>query len=227
MMLSIGNCSLGEKPRVAAVIDEFFSIDKLSELKNNGADLFEMRIDCYEPNLDAIMNFLSSVRNTIKLPMIGTVRENTWTSKDRVAIFRQIMPYVDCIDLELGTPISSQVQEFSSDKVIIVSEHDFAKTPDTNELNNMVSRALEQGADIIKIATMAHSRDDVQRLLWFTQKCDKPIVSIAMGKFGTVSRVFAPLFGSLFTYGYVTKPVAPGQLPVNKLIDEIRLYFPD
>jgi 3-dehydroquinate dehydratase-1 len=47
-----------------------------------------------------------------------------------------------------------------------------------------------------------------------------------MGEYGTIARVLAPVFGSLFTYGYVTKSVAPGQLPVGKLIEELRLFYP-
>jgi 3-dehydroquinate dehydratase-1 len=35
---------------------------------------------------------------------------------------------------------------------------------------------------------------------------------MAMGDYGPVSRVAAPLFGSLFSYGYLRKPVVPGQM---------------
>ena len=90
----------------------------------------------------------------------------------------------------------------------------------------MVDRALLQGADIIKIAVMARSTADVTRLLRFTEDCKVPLVTIAMGPLGSVSRVIAPLFGSLFTYGFIHRPVAPGQLSVEKLIEERTLYFP-
>jgi 3-dehydroquinate dehydratase I len=158
--------------------------------------------------------------------MIGTVRENDYTRATRSDIFKAIIPFVDSVDIELGTGISDAVLSAAAGKTIIVSEHDFASTPDTAALQSMADRAKKQGADIFKIAAMANSRDDVVRLLQFTYMCDVPMVSIAMGPLGTVSRVIAPLFGSLFTYGYLTKPVAPGQLPVAKLVEEMKLYFP-
>jgi 3-dehydroquinate dehydratase-1 len=225
-MIPIGKCELGKTPRVVAIIDEFFNAEKVLEMKVAGVDLFEMRIDCYSPPLDKIVTYLDSVWTIASLPMIGTVRENNWTSKDRVNIFRAIMPFVDCIDLELGAPISDEVRSFAQDKVVIISEHDFQKTPEDTELKEIVNRSIDQGADIVKLAVMANSTDDVRRLFWFTQQCTTPIVTIAMGPFGTVSRVVAPLFGSLFTYGFIEKPNAPGQLPAKKLVEDIDLYFP-
>lgn len=226
IMLSIGNCVLGTMPKVAAIVDELFSMEKIREIKSYGVDLLEMRIDCYKSQIESIVKFLDSVKNSIDLPMIGTVRENEWTKKDRIAIFKSILPFVDCIDLELGTPISNEVKSFAKNKVIIISEHDYKKTPDDSVLNDMVRSSVDQGADIVKIAVMANSSDDVRRLLWFTQQCSVPIVTIAMGPLGTISRVTAPLFGSLFTYGYTEKTVAPGQLSVIRLIDEVRMFFP-
>lgn len=226
-MIKVGKCELGAKPRVAAIVDEFIQIDKLIQIRDAGADLFEMRIDCYKASMDEIEKYLESVRSVIGLPMIGTVRENEWTMKDRVTIFRAVMPFVDSIDLELGTSISDEVKTFAKGKTIIISEHDYQKTPSDAAMRDMVRRSVDQGADIVKIAVMANSSDDVKRLFHFTEECGFPIVSIAMGPFGTVSRVIAPLFGSLFTYGYIGKPVAPGQLSALTLIDEINRYFPD
>jgi 3-dehydroquinate dehydratase-1 len=225
-MVSIGNCELGKTPRVVAIIDEFFSAEKVLEMKVTGVDLFEMRIDCLSPPLDKIVTYLDSVWTIASLPMIGTVRENDWTRKDRVNIFRAIMPFVDSIDLELDTPISGEVRSFAEDKIVVISEHDFTKTPKDSELKDIVSRSIDQGADIAKLAVMANSADDVRRLFWFTQTCTTPIVTIAMGPLGSVSRVISPLFGSLFTYGFIEKPNAPGQLAAKKLVDEIDLYFP-
>lgn len=225
-MLSIGNCILGEVPKVVAIIDEFFPAEKIMRLKFRGADLLEMRIDCYPSSIESIVEYLEKTRTAVSLPMIGTVRENEWTTDKRVELFEAIIPFVDCIDLELGTPISDTVRTFAKNKVIIVSEHDFQKTPDESSLKDIVTRSVDQGADIVKIAVMANSIEDVRRLFWFTQQCSVPVVTIAMGVIGTVTRVIAPLFGSLFTYGYIDKPVAPGQLSVNKLLDELKLFFP-
>jgi 3-dehydroquinate dehydratase-1 len=44
-----------------------------------------------------------------------------------------------------------------------------------------------------------------------------------MGDMGMHARLVAPVYGSLFTYGYVRKPVAPGQMRVDKIIEGLGL----
>jgi 3-dehydroquinate dehydratase I len=225
-MLSIGNSTLGKTPRVVAVIDEIIPVEKLGALVAR-ADLLEMRIDCWQTSAEKTTDYLATVRSSIGLPMIGTIRENDFTRNVRVDLFKASIPLVDSIDIELGTPISNEVTAAATGKVIIVSEHDFTGTPPAEELSSMVERACAQGADIVKLATMANRREDVVRLLEFTLSCSVPIVAFAMGPIGMVSRVISPLFGTLFTYGFITKPVAPGQLSMVELADEIGKYFPE
>lgn len=186
-----------------------------------------MRVDCYDEPLNCVVEYLAEVRAMVNLPMIGTVRENAQTAGKRIDLFNAIMPHVDAIDIELGTDISARVRSLAHGKTIIVSEHDFEKTPDTAGLQKVVTQSLREGATIIKIATMAHSRTDVVRLLEFTRACNEPVVTIAMGAVGSISRVIAPLFGSLLTYGYLEKAVAPGQLSVDELVRDIGRYFPE
>jgi 3-dehydroquinate dehydratase-1 len=73
---------------------------------------------------------------------------------------------------------------------------------------------------------MATSREDVTRLMRFTEDHAEPLVTIAMGDMGKVSRVVAPLFGSLFTYGYISHSAAPGQLSLEGLVDALRVLYP-
>lgn len=224
-MLKIGNLELGNKICITAILDEFIPSEEVTEYKKEGVDILEMRIDCYDKPLHKVVHYLEEIRDKVSLPMIGTVRETKENRLMRTDIFRRIIPFVDCVDIELGSPISDTVMSVANGKTVIVSEHDFKKTPSKTGLEDIVDRSLKQGADIVKIATMANSRNDVRRLLKFTEECGCPLVTIAMGSIGTVSRVIAPLFNSLFTYGYITKPVAPGQLSVKKLLEERQLFF--
>jgi 3-dehydroquinate dehydratase-1 len=89
-----------------------------------------------------------------------------------------------------------------------------------------VKKAKSQGADIIKIAAMARDAEDVARLMCFTAARSENMVSIAMGEHGAISRIIAPLFGSLFTYAFVDKAVAPGQIPLEELVKELKKYYP-
>jgi 3-dehydroquinate dehydratase-1 len=85
---------------------------------------------------------------------------------------------------------------------------------------------MDAGASLVKIAAMPHSADDVMRMLRFCNDTPHPMVAITMGELGTLSRVFAPLFGSLFSYAFLGDSVAPGQLSVDKLAEEFRLFYP-
>jgi len=57
----------------------------------------------------------------------------------------------------------------------------------------------------------------VLRLFDVTLQTEREVCMIAMGKTGRHSRVVAPLYGSVITYGYVQKATAPGQLRVDEL----------
>jgi 3-dehydroquinate dehydratase I len=224
-MTTIGTCKLGTIPRIVAVVDEMIPPQELQE-RIAQADLLEMRIDCFRRPIETVTAYCAAVRSLLPHPLIGTIRENDYTSADRPTLFRAILPFVDAIDIELGSPIGSKVVAAAQGTTIIVSEHDFDRTPDTAALRSMVERGKKEGADIVKIATMAHQRQDVVRLMEFTRTAAAPVVTIAMGPVGTVSRVVAPLFGSLFSYGYLTRPVAPGQLSVAELAEAFHRFYP-
>lgn len=81
----------------------------------------------------------------------------------------------------------------------------------------VVREAFEAGADIAKLAVMPHSFEDVLRLLEVTLHSKYAVCTIAMGDFGRHSRVIAPVYGSVMTYGYVDTSTAPGQLRVDEL----------
>jgi 3-dehydroquinate dehydratase-1 len=221
-MITIGKLELGKSARVAAVVDAIIPIQYLLDLKRLGVDLLEIRADLIDKPLDCIEKYLYDLKFAVSLPMIGTVRENERTKGKRPDYFRRIIPYVDCVDIELGAPEAPELHSMAQGVVVIVSEHDFEKTPDVATLRSIVNRALAQGANIVKIATMARNIDDAWRLVTFAGTCETPIVAFAMGEMGTFSRVRACEFGSLFTYGYITKPVAPGQLSAEELVRKLK-----
>ena len=223
--MKIKNLELGSIPRVVGIIDSFIPQKRLKTLQDKGVDLFEVRVDLLNKPIDKIISYIKE----IKTPLIGTIRETESNRGNRAELFRAIAPHVDCVDIELGTPKWREMVDAvnTGGSMIMISEHDFEKTPGINGLNDIVKRSLDQGAQIVKIAVMANNASDVTRLLRFTEDCGVPLVTIAMGDIGMVSRVIAPLFGSLFTYGYLGKSVAPGQLPALRLVRELDIYFPN
>jgi 3-dehydroquinate dehydratase-1 len=224
--LTIGSVTLGEIPRVVAIVDEFLDSHHIAGLEKTGADLLEIRCDLLGSDIPSLCVFIDKIKKTTNFPCIGTVRETDENRAKRMDIFKAVIPFVDAIDIEIDSSIARQVIAHAAGKTVIVSEHDFEKTPDSAHLHGIAERAHGLGADIVKIAVMAHSRSDVVRLFTFASECAWPLVAIALGDFGMISRVLAPVFGSLFTYGYLRSAVAPGQLPVGKLVEELRMYYP-
>jgi 3-dehydroquinate dehydratase/shikimate dehydrogenase len=108
---------------------------------------------------------------------------------------------------------------------LILSMHDFQGRP-TDLLRRVSSMALEPAARIIKVAIMARSvRDNLELFdLLIENASDRPMIALAMGKFGLLSRVLAPKFGGFLTFASLGKQLAtaPGQPTVNELLDQYR-----
>jgi 3-dehydroquinate dehydratase-1 len=225
-ILAIGTCQLGVVPRSTAIIEEPLPYHVVRNLKDIGVDLLEIRVDCFEENIQAVCDYIARLRKICSLPLIGTIRENERTKENRVGMFSKVIPLVDAIDIEIDATVAPKVISMAEGKTIIISEHNFEITPTTTDLNRIVERAELLGGHIVKIAAMAHGPQDVVRLLQFIGDCAMPIVAFSMGEYGAISRIVSMLFGSLYSYGYVTKPNAPGQLHIEKLIEEMRLYYP-
>jgi len=118
---------------------------------------------------------------------------------------------------------------------LIVSHHDFHKTP---ALGATYRRLVRQPVQVVKIATYArHLKDNLQirRLLRANRHRSPRLVALAMGPSGIPSRLLALLWGSAFTYAAPLNysPAAAGQIPaevmrgvyrVDRLDSRTRLY---
>lgn len=139
---------------------------------------------------------------------------------------------VDLIDLELFSSddkLDFYVSEIhKSDCKVIVSNHDFFKTPEESEIVSRLRRMEQAGGDILKIAVMPQSPQDVLTLLSATYKASEslvqPVVTMSMAKLGAVSRITGEVFGSALTFGTVGKASAPGQIPVKQLAKYLELF---
>lgn len=223
----IGSVELGNIPRIVAIVDRFMPVDTVIGLKEMGADLLEIRLDRFSGEFDLILDYVEKLKNKAVLPIIGTIRETEKNRGKRLVMFERITPFVDAIDIEVDADINRAVISRAAGKTIIVSEHDFEKTPGNEELSRIVDTAKDLGADIVKIAVMANCKEDVTRLLNFTEARVENLVTIALGEIGKLSRITAPLFGSLFTYAFFNDKVAPGQLSLEEMVEEMKKYYPD
>jgi 3-dehydroquinate dehydratase-1 len=224
--IKIGSCELGKIPRVVLIIEEPIPVKRLERAVETGADIFELRVDCFKGDFKSCCDYIKKIRSAIQLPAILTIRETKQNASKRLQMFKRLIDCADAVDIEIDAPILSKVVKLAKDKTIIISDHDFKKTPKNAKLGEFVDKAMAAGADIAKIAAMPKTKKDIARLLHFTESRSENMISISMGSLGVISRVIAPLFNSLLTYGYVTKAVAPGQISLEMLIEELRLFYP-
>lgn len=221
-MVQIGSMRL-DRSIVAAIGEN--PVNSAKRAKQLGADILELRIDLLEDDARPV---LLEIKKT-GLPVIITNRMKqeggAWTGceDERIRTLISLLPEADAVDIELCAKDRNLVVNKAREagKTIIISKHDFQKTPDTNIMRRIISDSIDAGADIAKLAVMPESFDDVLRLLDVTLHAKAVVCTIAMGEKGRHSRIIAPVYGSVMTYGYVEKATAPGQLRV----DELRRVF--
>ena len=129
----------------------------------------------------------------------------------------------DAIDVELATPgVAGLVSRArAAGLAVVVSHHDFAATPPADEIVALLRRQRDVGADVCKVAVMPHDPDDVLALLTatraFARDADRPVVTVAMGALGVISRLAGGVFGSAMTFASAGAASAPGQVDVERL----------
>lgn len=227
MRLSIGHLILGETPLIAAALTDR-DVQELDAAAAAPADIIELRVDMFDRTApEYLADIFSRCREKFGKPLIVTVRDVREGGKkefaERKGLYRLLVPLSDAADVEINAgDVMAGVRALCSShgKVLIGSSHHFEATPDDAVLEQTARQGRRQGADIVKIAATASTREDMLRLLFFTfRHRDEGMITMSMGAAGLPSRVFGFLFGSLITYGYVTNPSAPGQLSVAELAD--------
>jgi 3-dehydroquinate dehydratase-1 len=220
----IGSLTLN-RSIVAAIGEEPF--DSAKRAKELGADILELRIDLLDSDAHLA---LQDIKKT-GLPVIITNRMKqeggAWkgSEDERIRTLISFLPMADAVDIELCAKDSGAVVKKARDagKTVIISTHDFQKTPGNDVMKRIISDSFAAGADIAKLVVMPNSLADVLRLLDVTLLAKAAVCTIAMGEKGRYSRVVAPLYGSVMTYGYVEKATAPGQLRVDELKQVMKL----
>ena len=142
----------------------------------------------------------------------------------------------DYVDVELQTKraLRDDLREtivcLQRRTALIVSHHDFERTPPLKTLRSLFQRCVRAGADIVKIVTWARTPQDNLRVLSLmdaAEREDIALINFCMGPQGRTSRVAAPMLGSYLSYVSLRKggESASGQLTItemNKIMDILR-----
>ena len=157
------------------------------------ADIIELRLDLIE-NFD-----LPLLLKEAGKPCIVTNRckmdggQFAGPEEERVAILRKAIDLgVDYLDIETSTPgpLLKSILENKKQVKVILSHHDFARTPD--DLNPLYDLMSQLPADILKIITYATDINDnlvLFRLLARAKKNEKQMIAFCMGEKGESCRI--------------------------------------
>jgi 3-dehydroquinate dehydratase I len=196
-----------------------------------GLDFAEVRIDNMDVTIEDMERIFSRPLALIATFMPGrpavitdgAVDTNT-RKRFLVAAIEAGAKYVD-VEIQSDSAFRNEIIEKAKLKgcKVIISFHDFHKTPEERELKEIATLCFNEGADITKIACRVNSEMDNLRLLGLLNNNDFEgrTVIIGMGNKGRIIRVAAPLLGSPFTFASILKgkETAEGQIDKEKLQD--------
>lgn len=212
-------------------------IEEAKYLKDLKLDLVEWRVDHYElvEDLDKVKEILAELRNELQeLPILFTFRSKKEGGEREVSVeyYAQlnkeiaVTKMVDLVDVELftGDEIVADVVEtaHANGVKVVMSNHDFFKTPSKEEIVERLCKMQELNADLPKIAVMPTCTRDLVTLLAATEEmvtdhAKTPIITMSMAGLGLVSRLAGETFGSALTFGAAKVASAPGQIAVEEL----------
>lgn len=213
--------------------------------ENKDADIAEFRID--------LLEFASDTKQVIALgqelnqilkdkPLLATIRTSNEGGKLKVTdqeyekIYSEYLkkPFMQLLDIEMfrdQTAVAKLTKLAHQKKVLVVmSNHDFDKTPSEQEIVSRLLKQDQMGADILKIAVMPKSKQDVFTLMNATLKVSeqstKPLLTMSMGRLGTISRIATANMGGSLSFGMIGEASAPGQIDVTALKQFLKTVQP-
>ncbi len=200
-------------------------------------DLLEWRVDFFEEigNVASVVALAGEIRQAAGgIPVLFTrrsVKEGgepiPLNEEQVVALITAVCASrtVQLVDFEMNNdPVHiGQVRAASQAHGIglVLSFHNFQSTPSQEVLCQRFAQAQQLGADVAKIAVMPQRLEDVLSVLGATlessQKLDIALVSMSMGGYGSLTRLFGWAFGSAMSFVVGAGTSAPGQVPIEDM----------
>lgn len=242
-MVKIGSATLGQGPvkvcvpLVGRTLEELLA--ECDYLANKPSDVAELRIDFLGTSydLDAVLEATAQVRQRLNdRGLLFTWRtaqeggEKDISVEDYFTLLDRVIEsgHVDAIDIEYffdqermrATVALAQKHGVT----VVMSNHDFDKTPAQEEIESRLIGMKRAGADVAKLACMPQHPDDVLTLLTATNEVRKqypgePIITMSMGALGVVTRICGTVFGNAMSFGAAKQSSAPGQIDMKLLTD--------
>jgi 3-dehydroquinate dehydratase/shikimate dehydrogenase len=203
-----------------------FVMDRMAALAGR-ADLFEIRGDLVT-DLDLLEILRARTRPLVFAcrPAAEGGRWEDGESRRRMVLLEAVKRGFDYVDVEYRSDFIDVAME-KSGRGLIVSYHDLEGTPE--DLGGLYARMCDRGADVVKIAVTPRSVEEVGRLLELAAgvgaRGGKPLIAIAMGPLGIVTRLLGGRYGAPFVYASAAPGAesASGQLSAEVMADVYRV----
>lgn len=205
--------------------------DALRKIHTTPADLVEWRMDYFDADIRLAAKAVFEAARP--LPVLCTFRtkaeggERDITTEDYFALNLALSEAgAAMVDLELmrctawGKSAQDYIQKLHENgTVVVLSSHDFEKTPPRAELVERFAAMRALGADLPKIAVMPQTQRDVMVMLSAMTEAASggALIGISMGELGKMTRVRGGAFGSVMTFACKEKASAPGQIDAETL----------
>lgn len=222
-------------PLVGRSLDKLMA--ELDQVLPKQPDVLEWRVDFFEQIGDssAVIAAARAIKSKAgSIPLLFT-RRSTIEGGEPIALNEgQVLSLyeavcasqsIDLIDYEMANDAANIVRVRNAarahDIKLVLSFHNFSYTPGIETLVTKFLNADQLGADVAKVAVMPRDLDDVLTLLAATREASKklriPLISMSMGPFGAMTRLFGWTFGSALTFAVGASSSAPGQVPIEDL----------
>ena len=233
----------GGKPCICVPVvaqDKKEIIEEIIALSKSPIEVIEWRVDTFADylNFNEVRDILQSVAPylsekiflyTFRTKLQGGNGDVTAEELDDIHDVAAESGIVDLLDLEFFAeefPILKILRLQEKGVKIVASHHDFEETPERDVMKMLLERMCAGNADIVKLAVMPNTQEDVLDLLsvtneFYKENPDTPVISMSMGKLGMISRLCGETFGSCMTFAANKETSAPGQMNMNNVMEII------
>lgn len=218
---------------VIGTIHSAASLKEAQGLAPEAVDLLELRVDAFAAQGDGGLKRVKRAALRLAQPLVITVRDAREGGAaaeipgvERQRLHREFLEVATFLDIELRNAHRSRrlIEETKeAGRGVILSCHDFKRTPSLPVLHQMAEKAAAAGATVLKLATTTNTPADLATLLQFLVEADanRPggmrFSVMGMGSYGKLSRLTLGRAGSVLNYGFLHRAQVPGQWPAVEL----------
>jgi len=229
----VATLQMNENAKICVPVgaESFEELRAQTQLAVEVAGIVELRLDYLR---EVEIEKLSSFLNSLSIKTLLTFRPKEQGGKSSASLEERITFWTEAknlpatfFDFELDLATILKDDDEIDWRRVIVSHHDFEKTPD--DLEKIYEAMTQTPARVLKIATQANDATDSIKHLQLLERAKREgreLIPIAMGEAGKFTRILFPSLGSFLTYAALDEEsgTAPGQVAAKDLHGLYRFY---